>query len=88
MSSMINEMRSENNELSIIISNKLNNMMLTAAKDFAKSAITECGIRYGFDGTEAIRELGLDIVTIRSKTTKKIKPSPKQDLAGNRGTAT
>ena len=57
--------------LSVVLSTKLNKMMLNTAKELAKIAVNECAIRYGFDGETAIRDLGLDMVTVQNKKKSK-----------------
>jgi len=42
-------------------------------KDVVRRAIEECGRRYGFDASEACRELGVDMVTVDGKKDKKEK---------------
>jgi riboflavin synthase len=41
--------------------------------DVVRRAIEECGRRYGFDGSEACRELGVNMVTVDGKKEKKEK---------------
>jgi len=41
--------------------------------DVVRRAIEECGRRYGFDGSEACRELGVSMVTVDGKKDKKEK---------------
>jgi len=50
--------------LSLYISNELERQMMNCAKDLAQRAIMACGCQYNFDGTEAIRLLGLDNVKV------------------------
>jgi len=57
--------------LSVVLSTKLNKMMLNTAKELAKIAVNECATRYGFDGETAIRDLGLDMVTVQNKKKSK-----------------
>ena len=43
--------------------------------DVVRRAIEECSRRYGFDGVEACRELGVNMVTKKEKKDKKVKSS-------------
>ena len=62
--------------LSIYISEELNRQMVNAAKDLAQRAVLKCGEHYNFDGSEAIRLLGLSNVKVERQkpvTEKKVK---------------
>jgi hypothetical protein len=50
--------------LSLYISSELERQMMNCAKDLAQRAIMACGCQYNFDGTEAIRLLGLENVKV------------------------
>ena len=50
--------------LSLYISNELERQMVNVAKDLAQRAIMACGEKYNFDGSEAIRLLGLENVKV------------------------
>jgi len=61
--------------LSMYISNELERQMVNAAKDLAQRAIMACGEKYNFDGSEAIRLLGLSNVKVeRQKPVTEKKP--------------
>jgi chemotaxis protein histidine kinase CheA len=51
-------------ELSLYISVELERQMVNSAKELAQKAIMACGCHYNFDGTEAIRLLGLENVKV------------------------
>jgi chemotaxis protein histidine kinase CheA len=62
--------------MSIYISEELNRQMVNAAKDLAQRAVLKCGEHYNFDGSEAIRLLGLSNVKVERQkpvTEKKVK---------------
>jgi chemotaxis protein histidine kinase CheA len=62
--------------LSMYISSELERQMVNAAKDLAQRAIMACGEKYNFDGSEAIRLLGLSNVKVERQkpvTEKKAK---------------
>ena len=61
--------------LSVYISGELERQMVKAAKDLAQRAIMECSSHYNFDGSEAIRLLGLENVKVeRQKPVVEKKP--------------
>jgi chemotaxis protein histidine kinase CheA len=61
--------------LSMYISSELERQMVNAAKDLAQRAIMACGEKYNFDGSEAIRLLGLENVKVeRQKPVAEKKP--------------
>ena len=61
--------------LSMYISSELERQMVNAAKDLAQRAIMACGEKYNFDGSEAIRLLGLENVKVeRQKPVTEKKP--------------
>jgi len=61
--------------LSIYISGELERQMVNTAKDLAQRAIMACGEKYNFDGSEAIRLLGLSNVKVeRQKPVAEKKP--------------
>ena len=63
------------NGLSMYISGELERQMVNAAKDLAQRAIMACGEKYNFDGSEAIRLLGLSNVRVeRQKPVAEKKP--------------
>ena len=62
--------------MSMYISSELERQMVNAAKDLAQRAIMACGEKYNFDGSEAIRLLGLSNVKVERQkpvTEKKAK---------------
>ena len=68
-------MLNEGSELSMYISCELERQMVNAAKDLAQRAIMACGEKYNFDGSEAIRLLGLSNVKVeRQKPVAEKKP--------------
>lgn len=56
----MSSMSSMSMDLNVYISSEIDVRLLNAAKELAKRAIIECGKEYNFDGSEAIRRLGLD----------------------------
>jgi len=61
--------------MSMYISGELERQMVNAAKDLAQRAIMACGEKYNFDGSEAIRLLGLSNVKVeRQKPVTEKKP--------------
>jgi chemotaxis protein histidine kinase CheA len=61
--------------LSLYISGELERQMVNVAKDLAQRAIMACGEKYNFDGSEAIRLLGLENVKVeRQKPVTEKKP--------------
>jgi len=61
--------------MSVYISGELERQMVNAAKDLAQRAIMACGEKYKFDGSEAIRLLGLSNVKVeRQKPVAEKKP--------------
>ena len=61
--------------MSVYISGELERQMVNAAKDLAQRAIMACGEKYNFDGSEAIRLLGLSNVRVeRQKPVAEKKP--------------
>jgi len=68
-------MLNEGSELSMYISCELERQMVNAAKDLAQRAIMACGDKYKFDGSVAIRLLGLSNVKVeRQKPVAEKKP--------------
>ena len=62
--------------MSMYISCELERQMVNAAKDLAERAIMACGEKYNFDGSEAVRLLGLSNVKVERQkpvTVKKAK---------------
>jgi chemotaxis protein histidine kinase CheA len=62
--------------MSVYISNELERQMMNVAKDLAQRAIMACGEKYNFDGSEAIRLLGLENVKVERQkpmAEKKVK---------------
>jgi chemotaxis protein histidine kinase CheA len=62
--------------MSVYISNELERQMVNVAKDLAQRAIMACGEKYNFDGSEAIRLLGLENVKVERQkpmAEKKVK---------------
>lgn len=53
--------------LSLYISSELERQMVNCAKELAQKAIIACGCEYKFDGTEAIRVLGLENIKVARK---------------------
>ena len=61
--------------MSMYISSELERQMVNAAKDLAQRAIMACSEKYNFDGSEAIRLLGLSNVKVeRQKPVAEKKP--------------
>ena len=59
--------------LSLYVVEKVRTGMEEMTLDVVRRAIEECGRRYGFDASEACRELGVNIVTVDGKKEKKEK---------------
>ena len=59
--------------LSLYVGGKVRTGMEEMTMDVVRRAIEECGRRYGFDGSEACRELGVTMVTVDGKKEKKEK---------------
>jgi hypothetical protein len=53
--------------MSIYISEEISRQIANAARELAKNAIIECGNRYNFDSSEAIRLLNLENVKVERK---------------------
>jgi len=53
------------------LSSELMRRMVSAYEDLTHSAIMECGVMYGFDGSDAIRRLGLESVKLSSVSSRK-----------------
>ena len=56
--------------LSVYMEGKIKTGMEEMTKDVVRRAIEECGRRYGFDGEEACRELGVCMVSKEKKERK------------------
>lgn len=59
--------------LSLYVGAKVRTGMEEMTKDVVRRAIEECGRRYGFDASEACRELGVNMVTVDGKKEKKVR---------------
>jgi len=59
--------------LSLYVGAKVRTGMEDMTLDVVRRAIEECGRRYGFDASEACRELGVNMVTVDGKKEKKDK---------------
>jgi hypothetical protein len=66
--------------MSVYISVELERQMVNAAKDLAQRAIMACGEKYNFDGSEAIRLLGLSNVKVERQKPVAVK-KPKEVVA-------
>ena len=66
--------------MSVYISVELERQMVNAAKDLAQRAIMACGEKYNFDGSEAIRLLGLSNVKVERQKPVPVK-KPKEVVA-------
>jgi hypothetical protein len=64
----------------VYISCELERQMVNAAKDLAQRAIMACGEKYNFDGSEAIRLLGLSNVKVERQKPVPVK-KPKEIVA-------
>jgi hypothetical protein len=64
----------------VYISVELERQMVNAAKDLAQRAIMACGEKYNFDGSEAIRLLGLSNVKVERQKPVAVK-KPKEVVA-------
>ena len=53
------------------LSSELMRRMVSAYEDLTHRAIMECGVMYGFDGSDAIRRLGLESVKLSSASSRK-----------------
>ena len=77
-------MSNESNEcgmsMSVYISCELERQMVNTAKDLAQRAIMACGEKYNFDGSEAIRLLGLSNVKVERQKPVTVK-KPKEVVA-------
>ena len=69
-----------NESMSVYISCELERQMVNAAKDLAQRAIMACGEKYNFDGSEAIRLLGLSNVKVERQKPVTVK-KPKEVVA-------
>lgn len=56
---------------SVLVSNKMSEMMSSIAQELAIRAVMECGVMYKFSSEEAIRLLGLSNVTVMSSSSSK-----------------
>lgn len=56
---------------SVLVSNKMSEMMSSIAQELAIRSVMECGVMYKFDSSEAIRLLGLSNVTVMSSSSSK-----------------
>jgi hypothetical protein len=68
---MIND--SSNFNASIVVSEQLNRLLISAAQDLAIRAVTHCASEYHFDADTAIRSLGLCSLKV-SRKAMKVKP--------------
>ena len=59
--------------LSVYVGAKVRTGMEEMTLDVVRRAIEECGRRYGFDASEACRELGVNMVTVDGKKEKKVR---------------
>jgi hypothetical protein len=59
--------------LSLYVVEKVRTGMEEMTMDVVRRAIEECGRRYGFDASEACRELGVNMVTVDGKKEKKVR---------------
>ena len=59
--------------LSLYVVEKVRTGMEEMTLDVVRRAIEECGRRYGFDASEACRELGVNMVSVDGKKEKKVK---------------
>ena len=59
--------------LSLYVEGKVRTGMEEMTMDVVRRAIEECSRRYGFDGVEACRELGVNMVTVDGKKEKEKK---------------
>ena len=66
--------------MSVYISCELERQMVNAAKDLAQRAIMACGEKYNFDGSVAIRLLGLSSVKVERQKAVTVK-KPKEVVA-------
>ena len=57
--------------LSVYVDSKVRTGMEEMTLDVVRRAIEECGRRYGFDASEACRELGVSMVEKKKKKKKK-----------------
>jgi hypothetical protein len=57
---------------SLYVDSKVRTGMEEMTLDVVRRAIDECGRRYGFDGSEACRELGVNMVEKKEKKEKKV----------------
>ena len=67
--------------LSVYVGEKVRSGMVDMVEDVVRRAIEECGRRYGFDGVEACRELGVNMVTVDVKKEKKVGKSSSSSLS-------
>jgi flagellar biosynthesis GTPase FlhF len=58
-----------------MLSEELTRRVAQVAQDLAYRAISECGVMYGFDSSEAIRHLGLESVSVRRDSSRKASSS-------------
>lgn len=69
--------------LSLYVGEKVRSGMEEMTLDVVRRAIEECGRRYGFDGEEACRELGVCMVIVDGKKEKKVKKDGKVSLSSS-----
>lgn len=67
---------------SVSVTELLTKTLENVSKDLASRCIAECGLKYGFDASEAIRELGLENLTLlKKKMSRKSVSLPKEKKA-------
>jgi len=58
--------------VSVYMSSELERKMLKMVEELAERCVLECGSRYGFDGEEACRSLGLSMLKMERKVSSKV----------------
>ena len=67
---------------SVSVTELLTKTLENVSKELASRCIAECGLKYGFDASEAIRELGLENLTLlKKKMSRKSVSAPKEKKA-------
>jgi flagellar biosynthesis GTPase FlhF len=67
---------------SVSVTELLTKTLENVSKELASRCIAECGLKYGFDASEAIRELGLENLTLlKKKMSRKSVSVPKEKKA-------
>ena len=71
MNTEMNNNNNNNNVEGVSVTSLLLKTLENATKDYARECIMKCALSYGFDGSEAMRRLNLEKLTIQVKEMKR-----------------